>query len=220
MIFAMSKHNMNASTPRIFRSYQGPANQMPDCTIWEALRATMAHPDLFKSIDIGESSMRESFVGGDLGCSNPIPHVLAEVGALFPNQHVASIICIGAGHTRTIHIPKPNPLQRILPTNVLIAMKNIATDSERVAEDMAMRFQDTPNVYFRFSVDQGLQNVALSHWQRQSEVVSHTRGYMQKAEVTTKMSEATQAIQDGKATIRTTQISKIICLYFFSLYLI
>jgi hypothetical protein len=147
---------------------------MPDCTIWEALRATTAHPDLFKSIDIGEPSMRESFVGGDLGCSNPISHVLAEVAAVYPDRRVSSIICIGAGHTRTIHIPKPNPLQRILPTNVLLAMKEIATDSERIAEDMVVRFQDTSNVYFRFNVDQGLQNVALSQWQRQSEVISHT----------------------------------------------
>jgi hypothetical protein len=217
MIFAMSKHNLNASRPRIFRSYQGPANQLPDCTIWEALRAAMAHPDFFKGIEIGEPSMRESFIGGDLGCSNPIAHVLSEVSELYPGQHVASIVSIGAGHARTIHIPKPNPFQQILPTNVLVAMKNIATDSERVAEDMAMRFQDTPNVYFRFSVDQGMQNVAMSQWQRLGEVVAHTRAYMQKVEVTTKMSQASQAIKEGKAALGTAYISKCIHCEVFSL---
>jgi hypothetical protein len=168
MIFAVSEHSLNASTPYIFRSYQGPPNQLPDCTIWKALLATMAHPKLFKSIEIGDS-MRGSFVRGNLGCSNPIAHVLSEVGTLYPGRHVGSIINIGAGHTRAIHIPKPNPFQRILPTNVLVAMKKIATGSEH--EDMAMRFRDAASVYFPFSVDQGMQNVAMKQWQRLSEVV-------------------------------------------------
>ncbi|KAG9076052.1 hypothetical protein FRC06_009740, partial [Ceratobasidium sp. 370] len=75
MVFAMSEHNLNASTPRIFRSYRGPNNQMPNCPIWQVLRATMAHPDLFKSVEIGDGSgIPESLIGGDVGCSNPTPH--------------------------------------------------------------------------------------------------------------------------------------------------
>jgi predicted acylesterase/phospholipase RssA len=144
MIFAMSKHNMNAGIPSIFRSYQGPNNQMPDCTIWEALCASMAHPGLFKSIDIGDRSMRESFVDGGLGCSNPIAHVLGEASALYPNQYVSSITSIGSGHSRTIQIPKPSLVQRFLPTHVLVTMKNIATDSERVAQEMEVRFEGIP----------------------------------------------------------------------------
>ncbi|KAG8746498.1 hypothetical protein FRC11_012690, partial [Ceratobasidium sp. 423] len=62
----------------MFRSYKAASNPGPDCTMWEALYATMAHPDLFKSIDIEDSGVRQSFVGGELGCSNPIAHVPAE----------------------------------------------------------------------------------------------------------------------------------------------
>jgi hypothetical protein len=217
MVFAMFKDNMNASIPCIFRSYHGYANQMPNCFIWEALRAAMAHPDLFKSIEIGESSVRQSFVGAELGCSNPTAHVLTEVGALYPDKHVASVVSIGGGHTRTIHIPKPDPFLRIMPTNVLITMKAIATDSERVAEDMAIRFQNTTDVYFRFSVDQGMQNLSLSKWQRQSEVVAHTRQYMQKVEVSTKISQAARAITEGKAALRTAQISTCTLRFYLTL---
>ncbi|KAG8707716.1 hypothetical protein FRC09_001653 [Ceratobasidium sp. 395] len=202
MVFAMSEYNMNASTPRIFRSYQGLDNQMPNCPIWQVLRATMAHPELFKSFQIGEASTSpESLVGGDVACSNPTPHVLAEFSALYPKSYVASIVCIGTGHARTIQIPKSNPLHRIMPTNVLMAMKDIATDNERVAQDMAMRFQDTTGVYFRFSVDQGMQDVRMSRWQRKHQVVAHTRAYTRKAEVTSQMNEAARVMRAKKETI-------------------
>ncbi|KAG8678715.1 hypothetical protein FRC08_017562 [Ceratobasidium sp. 394] len=78
MIFAMSKHNMNAGLPTIFRSYFVPVDRRPDCAIWEAVGASMAHPGHFKSIDVGEPPMRESFVAGALGCSNPTAHALEE----------------------------------------------------------------------------------------------------------------------------------------------
>ncbi|KAG8678835.1 hypothetical protein FRC08_017442 [Ceratobasidium sp. 394] len=96
MVFAMSQHNLNAGIPRIFRSYQGISNQMPDCTIWGALCASTAYPELFKPIDIGEAYLKESFVDGGLGCSNPTAHVLAETKALFPGRRVSTVICIGA----------------------------------------------------------------------------------------------------------------------------
>ncbi|KAG8712168.1 hypothetical protein FRC09_020154 [Ceratobasidium sp. 395] len=195
MVFAMSERNMNASTPRIFRSYQGPNNQMPNCPIWQVLRATMAHPELFKSFLVGEAStVAESLVGGDVSCSNPTVHVLAEFSALYPELRVASIVCIGAGHARTIQIPKPNPLHRFMPTNVLMAMKDIATDSERVAQEVAARFQTTSDVYFRFSVDQGMQDARMSQWQEKSEVAAHTRSYMQKPEVSGQIDKAAQSV--------------------------
>ncbi|KAG8706345.1 hypothetical protein FRC09_002460 [Ceratobasidium sp. 395] len=202
MVFAMSKHNMNASTPRIFRSYQGLNNQMPNCPIWQVLRATMAHPELFKSFQIGEgSTVPEWLVGGDVTCSNPTSHVLAEFGALYPGLHVASVVCIGAGHARTIQIPKPNPLHRLMPMNVLMAMKDIATDSERVAQDMTARFQTTSNVYFRFSVDQGMQDARISRWQSKSKVAAHTRSYLQKPEVNGQIDKAVRSVAASKGVL-------------------
>lgn len=208
MVFAMSKHNMNAKVPTIFRSYQAPVNQAPDCAIWEALCATTAHPELFKSVEIGEPNMRESFVDGGLGCNNPIRHVLSEVKRLYPNRRVASILSIGAGHTRTIHIPEPSPFQRILPTNVMIAMKEIASDSESVAQDMATRFRGMVGVYFRLSVDQGMQSVKLDDWERLGEVTAHTRAYMGQPDIAQRIDEAAGAIKERKPVVSTAQIGK------------
>ncbi|QRV95347.1 kinesin light chain [Ceratobasidium sp. AG-Ba] len=200
MVFTMSEHSLTASTPRIFRSYNGPNNQMPNCPIWQVVRASMAHPELFKSMTIDDGAVPESLVGGDVGCSNPTRHVLTEVSALYPDRHVSSIVCIGAGHARTIHIPKPSLLHRFMPTNILIAMRDVATDCEKVAEEMEAQFEGT-SVYWRLSVDQGMQSVRASEWQKRSEVAAHTRAYMQKAEVTKRLQEAAKAMVDKKAVV-------------------
>ncbi|KAG8699887.1 hypothetical protein FRC08_005055, partial [Ceratobasidium sp. 394] len=206
MVFTMSQHNMNAALPCIFRSYEVIANRMDDCAIWEAACASMAHPEAFKSFDIGDGPTRQSFVGGTLGCSNPIEHVLAEAKTLFPDRHVSSITSIGAGHTRTIQISRPSLLQNILPTNALIAMKDVAIDCEAAAQRMAVRFQHAPDVYFRFSVEQGMQNMEMNDWERLSEVYAHTRAYMRLAETNTRLERATKAIGEGKKTIRMAHI--------------
>ncbi|CAE6430660.1 unnamed protein product, partial [Rhizoctonia solani] len=72
VVFAMARHNLTATLPVMFRSYPVASNPGPDCTISNALYATMAHPDLFKSIDIVHSGVAQSFVGGEIGCSNPL----------------------------------------------------------------------------------------------------------------------------------------------------
>ncbi|KAF8606254.1 FabD/lysophospholipase-like protein, partial [Ceratobasidium sp. AG-I] len=205
-VCAMSKHNMNAGIPCLMRTYVAPEHQMPNCTIWEALRATTAHPELFKSIDIGEPNVRESFVDGGLGCNNPILQLLLEAKLIFPGRYISSITSIGAGHTRTIQIPKPSPFQRVLPVNALIAAKDIATDCERIAQEVSRRFQNVSCVYFRFNVDQGLQNVGLGEWERLGEVTAHTRAYLSLVETSQRLDSASEVINSRKKTIATTEI--------------
>ncbi|CAE6352533.1 unnamed protein product [Rhizoctonia solani] len=190
LIFAALRDNMNASMPVIFRSYQASANRAPDCAIWEAVYATMAHPDFFKSIEISDGSLKYSFIGGELGNSNPLAHVLSEIHDLYPDEYVSCIMSIGAGYAHTIQIPNGDRQQ------VSIATRAMATDSERVAEEMARRFQDTTGVYFRFNVDQGIQDVEADDWEKLSTVGAHTQAYLNKSEVDRGMRGATKAMHD------------------------
>ncbi|CAE6429776.1 unnamed protein product [Rhizoctonia solani] len=178
LVFAMSKHNMRAGIPTIFPSHQAAADAEPDCPIWQILCATMAHPELFKSFDIGDPPLTQSFVDAGLGCNNPLAHVLAEVKTLYPHQYVASVTSIGTGDTHTIQIPNTSLLRHFLPIPAIVAMKAIATDTERVAEEMARRFKSMKGVYFRLNVDQGLQGVGMDGWEKLSEVLGHTKKYM------------------------------------------
>ncbi|KAG9077743.1 hypothetical protein FRC06_008734 [Ceratobasidium sp. 370] len=214
MVFAMSKHNMNSGIPTIFRSYHTFINPGPSCKIWEALRAATAHPEMLKSVEIVEHGISQPFVGAAMGCGNPIEHVLAEAKRIYPNRHVSCIVSIGSGHPTTIRIPEPSPFQRILPTNVIAAMKDIATDNERMAQTMATRFRGFPGVYFRLNVDQGMQDVRLGDWDRLGEVMAHTRAYMEKAETNGLMMGAVKALREKKGVIPVEQIGAC---YFFQL---
>ncbi|KAL5637719.1 hypothetical protein ACGC1H_002103 [Rhizoctonia solani] len=201
VIFAMARHNLNAGLPVLFRSYTVTTNPDPDCTICEACYATMAYPDLFKSIEIVESSVSQSFVGGELGCSNPIAHVLSEVKRLYPDRQVASIISVGVGHARTIQVAGPSRWNR---TQDVIVTKEMATDSERVAEEMTSRFEGTSGVYFRFNVDQGMQNMKDSSWERLGEAMQHIKAYPQKGDTIQRLEDAVRASKERRGTVSTT----------------
>ncbi|KEP48405.1 putative kinesin light chain [Rhizoctonia solani 123E] len=201
-VFAMAKNNLRACLPVLFRSYRAVANPSPDCAIWEALQATMAHPDLFKSIEIDSSLGQQSFVGGELGCSNPIGHVLSEAKKLYPDRHVACILSIGAGHARIIQVLDPKRLQKITRTRDVEAAMQMATDSERLANEMAIRFNNISGVYFRFNVDQEIQSMPPGSSGRLDEV-AHARAYLRMSEVTEAMEQAVQSISERRATIAT-----------------
>ncbi|CAE6439355.1 unnamed protein product [Rhizoctonia solani] len=206
LVFAMSKHNMRAGIPTAFRSYPVAANAGPNCPIWETLCATMAHPDLFKSFDIGDPPLTRSFVDAGVGCNNPLGHVLAEVKTLYPERYVASVTSIGTGHTRTIQIPNTSFLRHFLPIPAIVAMKAIATDTERVAEEMARRFNSVDGVYFRLSVDQGMQDVGVDGWEQLSEVLEHTSAYMKPVDVSQRINKVAEVIHSRKPSVPTAQI--------------
>ncbi|KAG8721809.1 hypothetical protein FRC09_007345 [Ceratobasidium sp. 395] len=207
-VCATSGHNTNAGIPRIMRTYAVPDNQTPNYTICETLRATTTHPDLFESVELGSPPAQEVFVDGGLGCHNPIDQLIAEAKLTFPGRHISTIISIGAGHMRTVQIPKAGLFKSTLPLNALIAAKRMATECERAAEEAARRFQNFPNVYFRFNIDQDLQNVGQSSRERLDEVTAHAEGYLQRIETSKQLSSAAEAIMARQCVVATHDIDK------------
>ncbi|CAE6436387.1 unnamed protein product [Rhizoctonia solani] len=205
MVFAMSKQ-MTAELPTIFRSYPTDSNPGPDCEIWKALCATMALPGLFKGVEIGE--FKQLFLDAGVKCSNPLAHVLSEVRKIHPDNYVASVVSIGAGHARTIEIPKSEGsfIRNFLPINAISATKNFATDSERVANEMESRFSEIQGVYFRLNVDQGLQSVKLSEWEDLDKVAAHTHAYIRTPETRTRIYKAGRAVRLRESVIKTAAI--------------
>lgn len=183
---------------------------MPDCPIWKALRASTAHPELFKSAEIEELGIKLQFIGGAFGCSNPTAQMLKEASTLFPDRFVASVTSIGTGHARTIQIPQPSRPGRALPLGaVLKVAQAIATDNERVAEEMAARFSNTEGVYYRLNVNQGIQDIRACEWEKQSEVASHAGSYLQLAEVNRRLNRLVLAVQGRRATLAARLIGAI-----------
>ncbi|QRV92253.1 kinesin light chain [Ceratobasidium sp. AG-Ba] len=206
MVFAMSAHNLNANLPCIFRSYQGVSNQMPDCPIWQVLSATMAHPEMFKPTEIGPNHLRLSFLDGGLGCNNPTAHVLTEVKAVLPRRDMSSLVCIGAGHPDTIQLSHHTALARLIPSNVLALTKGISLDAERVAQEMETRFRSAEDLYFRFSVDQGMQRIEVGEWEKLSQVAANAQAYMRSPGLSKRVDSAVASIEARKNAVANRRI--------------
>lgn len=224
----MSAYNMTSGLPREFRSYSARTNALMNCAIWEALRASTTHPELFKEFKSGNRGEQERFAHGGLGCSNPTAFLLEEAKVVFPGQKVASIVSIGAGHAQTIQVPESGGLEQIFlfgggaMGRVLRAAYEMASGNERVAEQMARRFADVELAYHRLNVDQGMQTVEAKEWDRLDEVSAHTQSYLGLVETKTKLDKVVDAVRLRKAVLETARIGecvRVLCISLLTLLL-
>ena len=73
---------------------------------------------------------------------------------------------------------------------------------------MMRRFKSTQDVYFRFNVEQGLQEVKLDQWERRDEVTAHSVQYMAKFEVDQKLGSAAIAVTKKQKNVSPEQFGK------------
>ncbi|KAF7761692.1 hypothetical protein Agabi119p4_9684 [Agaricus bisporus var. burnettii] len=189
--FVCTKNAYNMDIPVLFRTYQSSETHS-NCKIWEAARATSAAPTFFKRVIIGRD---QPFIDGGLGRNNPSQVVLAEANALFGARQIGCLVSIGTGQAGVNEIKKPGLRQRILPTDVIDALRRITTDCESTHEDVLHRFSKLPNTYFRLNVEQGMQGIELSEWEKLSNVEAHTMQYMRKEEIVGKLALLVSAIR-------------------------
>ncbi|KAG6883910.1 hypothetical protein C0993_002892 [Termitomyces sp. T159_Od127] len=189
-VVALPSANM---TPRIFRTYQVNANQGYNCTVVEAARATTAAPRLFKPVSISSGGVSETFVGASLGYSNPTNLVLKEAVAVFGlSQPVACFVNIGAGHPGHVSWEHNNALGQLL--------HQLATNCEAQAEDFMENYLQIPGLFYRLSVDQGLQKIAIDDWNKLGEIKTHSLAYLQKVKIAQELDSLTNTLQNCSQT--------------------
>ncbi|KIJ50301.1 hypothetical protein M422DRAFT_159868 [Sphaerobolus stellatus SS14] len=178
----------------LLNSFSPEANTY-NCMIWEAARATSAAPRFFERISIaGPGYPKQSYIDGGLGCNNPTKQILEEARLIFPDRHVACVISIGTGKPSTISIPKFSFFQRILSSELIRATIAIATDCEAIEQEVAQHFRSVPDFYYRFNVEQGMQSIGLSEFDKMENVVSHTDQYIRREEVRQRFANAVSAL--------------------------
>ena len=188
---------MNANIPVLFRSYQSQETHS-SCKIWEAAQATSAAPTFFKHMEIGN---KQPFIDGGLGCNNPSKLVLKEAKVVFPFYQIGCLLSIGTGHAEVISFRKPGFFQQIVPTDVIDTLKAISTDCEATHNDMSLLFANSPSIYFRINIEQGMQGIKLSEWEKMANVEAHTMQYLRREEVGEKLTLVINAIKSPKAQL-------------------
>jgi hypothetical protein len=74
---------------------------------------------------------------------------------------------------------------------------------------MARRFSSANGVYYRLSVDQGMQSVDADRWDQRDEVAEHTRAYMRMSAVMQAIDKAAENIKLRKQNLSTSQIGRL-----------
>ena len=190
-VCAMNAHNMNANIPTLFRTYESRETHS-ECKIWEAARATSAAPSLFEHIEIGRA---QPYIDGGLGRNNPSRIVLDEAKVLFGARHIGCLVSIGTGHAETITIKESGGSRQIVPTDIFATLKAITSDCEATHEAMLGLFVNLPTTYFRLNVEQGMQGIELSEWEKLSNVEAHTMQYLKRTEVVDKVASLVNVIR-------------------------
>ena len=147
-----------------------------NASIVEAALATSAATTFFKPVTIGV----RRYVDGALGSNNPVDYVWNEAqniwcpddGQLEPL--VKCFVSIGTGN------PGSAIVQDGAKEFLTQTLKEIATETERTAAKSSARHRGLLDRkrYFRYNVEQGLQDVGLEEYRKQPEIEAATLTYL------------------------------------------
>ncbi|KAJ6197791.1 kinase subdomain-containing protein [Bipolaris maydis] len=159
------------------RSYMLPDEGEIPATICQAALATSAATGFFDPVSIGA----RHFVDGALGANNPVDEVEGEAANIWsPNTGdlkplVKCFISIGTGH------PSKKALEDNIGKFLSKSLVGIATETEETERKFIARWAKhyDEKRYFRFNVDQGLQEVGLAEYKEQGRIEAATGEYLQ-----------------------------------------
>ena len=169
-----------SSQPELLRSYEihHPSEQNYNCTIWEAARATTAAPLFFKKISLGAGGA--TFVDGAVRRNNPIYELVREAERLYPSRKIGCIVSVGTGWAKqtSIHGSK---LHKIADACVQIAL-DAQGKAEDFVKDRRGKELRKEGRYFRFNVEQGMQDVEIEEWKKMEVMDAMATKYLSRGE--------------------------------------
>ncbi|KAF2203114.1 FabD/lysophospholipase-like protein [Delitschia confertaspora ATCC 74209] len=146
------------------RSYGLPHEPHIRATIWEAALVTSTATTFFDPIKIGN----RSFADGALGSNNPVD----ETGEL--RSQVKCFISVGTGK------PGTKPFKEGIIKLLGQTLVQIATETENKEKRFIARWAKhfDEKKYFRFNVEQGLQEIGLEQYDKAGEIEAATESYL------------------------------------------
>ncbi|KAH8834314.1 acyl transferase/acyl hydrolase/lysophospholipase [Flagelloscypha sp. PMI_526] len=189
--FVLTMPPLHLASPILLRTYRARKHRCEDCSIVQAIRAATAVPALFETCRIGE---QEYIAASQTGYCNPIETARAEAETVFPDAKHFCIVSLGSGHPGHISLSATDN------ASVTTIALRLAKDAERKAEEFESQLNAEETIYFRFNVEQGLQEYERADQEGYSEAVIHTRAYCRRREVDIRLEAVVQHLLSSQVT--------------------
>ncbi|GES56908.1 FabD/lysophospholipase-like protein [Aspergillus terreus] len=158
------------------RSYCLPHEPNINATICQAALATSAATTFFEPVNIGD----RSFADGGLGANNPVDEVESEASNIWCHETgdlkelVKCFISIGTGN------PGKKPFEKSMMKFLGQTVVHIATETENTEKRFIGRWARhfDKKRYFRFNVEQGLQEIGMEEYNKKGAIAAATESYL------------------------------------------
>lgn len=135
------------------RSYATRSGPPLDVSVVDAILATCSTQGKFLPVTIGSGPTRQEVMGAALGAGNPCHEVVQETVDRFKSdRRIAVILSLGSGHPGLVSASSSSGGDEWLQI-----MRSMITNCEKTAQEMREKMGED-GAYFRFNVEQGLQN--------------------------------------------------------------
>ncbi|PGG95771.1 hypothetical protein GX51_08124 [Blastomyces parvus] len=183
------------------RSYSLDDEPTIPATVCQAALATSAATTFFDPVSIGD----RNFADGGFGANNPVDEVEGEAANIWCPETgdlkplVKCFISIGTGNPGKEAF-KDNIVGFLGETVVRIATETEATERKFIAR-WAKHFDEKR--YFRFNVEQGLQDIGLEEYKRKGAIEAASEGYLTHMAQKLRVRDCIQNLRLKKSTAAT-----------------
>ncbi|PVF91305.1 FabD/lysophospholipase-like protein [Serendipita vermifera] len=186
-----------------FTTYPSPRNDI-ECSVVDALGASMALPTLFSPVTIGPEYAVEEFCGGGLGFNNPTRELLKEAQSTYGGERRLSVIVsIGSG------LPKELSLEVSSQESDVMGglLRKLALNCETIEKDISYQLYDV-GAYIRMNVAQGLEDMQMDDWNRLGKVTSCTKQYLESISVVKLLDTTAEFVMERRGTMSLNQLTR------------
>jgi hypothetical protein len=170
--FVVASLRITAATKICLRTYPIPSQLPSTITVIEAALATCATQPDFVPVSSGSGYRKKEYIGVGLGANNPVRELIAEAYSLFGgNSTVASFLSLGTGHPGNISFSLDGGEVN------LQKLRDMMNDNEQRAQEIEQQIGRF-GIYFRFSVEQGMQNDHPGQTADPSWILAQTESYL------------------------------------------
>ena len=173
-------------SPVLLRTYRTGSAPV-SCAIWEAARATSAAPTFFPPIKFGSQSGGD-FIDAGVGCNNPTKILVKEAKSYYRMKSYKAtqptcLVSIGTGQKDLIQLRKAASMfwfKDRSGLSIAPVLGEIVTDCENTHDEVLLSYleDNTRDLYYRFNVPQGMQQIMLDEWAKKDDVKTYTDKYL------------------------------------------